>query len=255
MRKFALGRAPSLRASHVRKYEEPCRKERSLQELFAVSKATSSAASSRTSRFGMLAYSGVGPALEPALCLTSRSSTFRPFGPPPDAAKAAPLSSDVMQKIGFLTFGVFVISFIASCSMMGARPPEPLPGRHAYSIRTIQGNSWIEFSCELAWDDLAWALRGGPRIRQFYSSQRTFKLRFKRKNGSYQTISLPTCEQVNHDGRFPANAFRGRNSTIASECVSSDGRQFMEGEPQNYRCWGNLDDLGYVVEYFYLSDQ
>ena len=30
--------------------------------------------------------------------LTNRSSTFRPYGPPPDAAKAAPLSSDVRHS-------------------------------------------------------------------------------------------------------------------------------------------------------------
>jgi hypothetical protein len=30
--------------------------------------------------------------------ITNRSSTFRPYGPPPDAAKAAPLSSDVIRE-------------------------------------------------------------------------------------------------------------------------------------------------------------
>src|SRR6056297_2440030 len=33
--------------------------------------------------------------VEDARNITNRSSTFRPFGPPPDAAKAAPLSSNV----------------------------------------------------------------------------------------------------------------------------------------------------------------
>jgi hypothetical protein len=47
--------------------------------------------------------------------LTNRSSTFRPSGPPPDAAKAAPLSSDVRCRtlggeLGVaLLYGVYVV--------------------------------------------------------------------------------------------------------------------------------------------------
>jgi len=40
--------------------------------------------------------------------LTNRSSSFRPFGPPPDAAKAAPLSSDVkLQEITPVRIALF----------------------------------------------------------------------------------------------------------------------------------------------------
>ena len=157
-----------------------------------------------------------------------------------------------MQNRLFVALWTCAVLVIASCSMTGTRAPEPLPGRHAYWVQTIQGYSWVEFSCELAWDHPVWALRGGPRIRQFYSTQRSFKLRFKKVNGSYQTISLPSCERVTHDGRFPDSVFWGRNARISSECVSSDGRAFLETGRDNYRCWGNLEELGYVVEYFYL---
>jgi hypothetical protein len=159
-----------------------------------------------------------------------------------------------MQSRASLLVAACATVALAGCSIVGTRSPEPLPGRHAYSVQTIQGSSWIEFSCELAWDHPVWALRGWPRIREFYSSQRTFKVRFKREDGAFQSISLPSCDQVNHDGRFPARMFSETNASVAAECVTPDGRAFLEAGRNNYRCWGDLDKRGYVVEYFYLSD-
>ena len=47
--------------------------------------------------------------------ITIRSSSFRPFGPPPDAANAAPLSSNVMCISNF-RLSIFALVLLVGCS-------------------------------------------------------------------------------------------------------------------------------------------
>ena len=143
---------------------------------------------------------------------------------------------------------------ITSCSSLGKRSSEPLPGRHAYSISTVQWESWIEFSCEKLWDHPVWALRGASRIRQIYSTRKSLTFHFVRENGARQKVELPGCRDVSSDGRFPERFFSYMKPWRERSCISEDGYAFLNSGDRNYRCWGDVNEDGYMVEYFYIED-
>jgi len=154
-------------------------------------------------------------------------------------------------KAHLLVLGT-TLMLLSGCATLGDSPNHNLPGRHAYSIETRAGHGWIEFDCERYKHPnpkIGWA----TRVRTFYSQQRSFALNLERKDGSRQLLRLPGCEDVESDGQFPEMFFASVKNWQDQPCASPEAESFLRSDNRNYRCWGSLDQTGYVAEYFYLS--
>ncbi len=143
--------------------------------------------------------------------------------------------------------------FSAGCATTGNSSSHPLPGRHAYSIQTLEGQNWVEFDCE-KYEHQNPKIGWGTRVRKFYSDQKTFALTLEGAEGFRQIIRLPGCESVRLDGQFPERLFRSFRSQDDQSCASPDARGFLGSDNRSYRCWGSIGEIGYVVEYFYVHE-
>ena len=144
-----------------------------------------------------------------------------------------------------------VVVVFSGCATRGGDFAEVLPGRHAYSIETATGHGWVEFDCESFWHPNK-KIGRVTRIRSFYSAQKSFAFRIAQPDGSYNLIRLPDCKDVQLDGKFPARMFDLKNKTYRA-CSSPSAEDFLRRNDRSYRCWGSLEDTGFVVEYFYKS--